>query len=117
MELKSIQIRGLTMRFYVNTKYELVCAPDYHDKFGNVTADSLLINTGTYTKMLEDEINLAVEEVLKRYRHTIPKELVEELFKERKRQVRMMCDTSAILSEYMDGGKINENHTSYENYE
>ena len=42
------------MRFYVNTKYELVCAPDYHDKFGNVTADSLLINTGTYTKMLEE---------------------------------------------------------------
>ena len=60
------------MRFYVNTKYELVCAPDYHDKFGNVTADSLLINTGTYTKMLE---------------------------------VRMMCDISAILSEYMDGSK------------
>lgn len=105
------------MRFYVNTKYELVCAPDYHDKFGNVTADSLLINTGTYTNMLEEEINLAVNEVLKRYRHTIPKELVEELFKERKRQVRMMCDTSAILSEYMDGGKMNENHTSNENHE
>lgn len=99
------------MRFYVNTKYELVCAPDYHDRFGNVTADSLMINTGAYTNMLEEEINLAVSEVLKRYRHTIPKDLVDGLFKERKKQVRMMFDTSAILSDYMDGketGKENE---------
>ncbi|WPS47573.1 hypothetical protein SM123_03580 [Streptococcus sp. S5] len=105
------------MRFYVNSKYELVCAPDYHDKFGNSTADSLMINTGTFTNMLEEEIALAVNEVLKRYRHTIPKDLVDRLFEERKEQVRMMCDTSAILSEYMDGGKINEDHTGDENHE
>ena len=84
------------MRFYVNTKYELVCAPDYHDKFGNVTADSLLINTGTYTKMLEDEINLAVEEVLKRYRHTYRKSWQKNSLKNAKdsaNDVRHECDS------------------------
>lgn len=98
------------MRFYVNSKYELVCAPDYHDKFGNVTSDSVFINTGNFTNMLEEEINLAVNEVLKRYQYTVPKELVSELIAEKKRQVKLSYDTSSALTEYMDGRNVNENH-------
>ena len=30
------------MRFYVNSKYKLVCAPDYSDKFGDKTVSSNL---------------------------------------------------------------------------
>ncbi|MCB8556834.1 hypothetical protein [Streptococcus vestibularis] len=90
------------MRFYINSKYEIICAPNYHEKFGNVTGDSILINTGTFTNKLEEEVTLAVEEVLKKYQHTVPKELVGELFAEKKRQVRQSYDTSSALTEYMD---------------
>lgn len=90
------------MRFYVNSKYELVCAPDYHDKFGTVTGNSILINTGTFTNVLEEKITLAVEEILKQYQHTVPKELIDELFAEQKRQIKQSYDISATLTEYID---------------
>lgn len=90
------------MRFYINSKYELVCAPDYHDKFGNVTGDSILINTGTFTDKLEKEVTLAINEVLERYQHKVPKPLIDELIAEKRRQVKQSYDTSSALTEYMD---------------
>ncbi len=87
------------MRFYVNSKYELVCAPDYSDKFGDKTSYSLMINTCPFTRQVEEEINLAVEEVLKRYEDKVPKELVKELLEEQKRQIRASYDTSSALTE------------------
>ena len=96
------------MRFYLNSKHEIICAPNYHEKFGNVTGDTILINTGTFTNKLEEEVAQAVNEVLKRYQHIVPKELVSELFAEKKRQVRQTYDTSSALTEYIE----NENHKS-----
>ena len=87
------------MRFYVNSKYELVCAPDYSDKFGDKTSYSLMINTCSFTRQIEEDINQAVEEVLKRYEYKVPKELVKELLEEQKRQVRASYDTSSVLTE------------------
>lgn len=87
------------MRFYVNSKYGLVCAPDYSDKFGDKTSYSLMINTCNFTLTLEEEIKKAVEEVLKRYEDKVPKELVKNLLEEQKRQVRASYDTSATLTE------------------
>lgn len=101
------------MRFYVNSKYELVCAPDYSDKFGDKTSYSLMINTCSFTRQIEEEIILAVEEVLKRHEDKIPKELVKELLEEQKRQVRASYDTSATLTEAFE----NENNKSNRNYE
>lgn len=94
------------MRFYVNSKYELVCAPDYHDKFGDTTSNSLMIHTCSFTRQIEEEINQAVEEVLKRYEHKVPKELVKKLLEEQQSQVRASYDTSATLTEAFE----NENH-------
>lgn len=94
------------MRFYVNSKYELVCAPDYSDKFGDKTSYSLMINTCSFTKQIEEDINLAVEEVLKRYEDKVPKELVKKLIEEHKRQVRVSYDTSSALTEAFE----DENH-------
>lgn len=96
------------MRFYISSKYEIICAPNYHEKFGNVAGDSILINTGTFTNKLEEEVNQAVNEVLKRYQHTVPKELVSELFAEKRRQVKQSYDTSSALTEYIE----NENYES-----
>ena len=90
------------MRFYVNSKYELVCAPDYSDKFGDKTSYSLMINTSPFTRQVEEEINLAVEEVLKRYEDKVPKELVKELLEEKKRQIRASYDTSSALTEALE---------------
>lgn len=98
------------MRFYINSKYNIVCAPDYHDKFGDVTGHSILINTGTFTNVLEEEITLAINGVLERYRHKVPKTLIDELIAEKKRQVRQSYDTSSALTEYMNRSDVDENH-------
>ena len=65
-----------------------------------------MINTCSFTRQIEEEINLAVEEVLKRYEDKVPKELVKELLEEQQRQVRASYDTSSALTEALE----NENH-------
>lgn len=93
------------MRFYVNSKSKLIYAPDYHDRVGDYTADSIQIYTSKFTEILEDEIILAISEVLKRYEYAIPKEVVSELIEEKKKQNRFCFDTSSMLTEV-----VNENH-------
>lgn len=93
------------MRFYVNSKSKLIYAPDYHDRVGDYTADSIQIYTSKFTEILEDEIILAISEVLKRYEYAIPKEVVGELFEEKEKQNRFLYDTSSTLTEV-----VNENH-------
>ena len=93
------------MRFYVNSKSKLIYAPDYHERVGDYTADSIQIYTSKFTEILEDEIILAISEVLKRYEYAIPKEVVSELIEEKKKQNRFFSDTSSMLTEV-----VNENH-------
>jgi hypothetical protein len=90
------------MRFYVNSKSKLIYAPDYHDRIGDYTADSIQIYTSKFTEILEDEIILAISEVLKRYEYAIPKKLVDELIEEKKRQNRFFSDTSSMLTEVIN---------------
>lgn len=92
------------MRFYVNSKSKLIYAPDYHERVGDYTADSIQIYTSKFTEILEDEIILAISEVLKRYEYAIPKKLVDELIEEKKKQNRFRFDTSSTLTEV-----VNEN--------
>ena len=92
------------MRFYVNSKSKLIYAPDYHDRVGDYTADSIQIYTSKFTEILEDEIILAISEVLKRYEYAIPKGVVSELIEEKKKQNRFRFDTSSTLTEV-----VNEN--------
>lgn len=90
------------MRFYVNSKSKLIYAPDYHDRVGDYTADSIQIYTSKFTEILEDEIILAISEVLKRYEYAIPKKLVDELIEEKKKQNRFRSDTSSTLTEVIN---------------
>lgn len=90
------------MRFYVNSKSKLIYAPDYHDRVGDYTADSIQIYTSKFTEILEDEIILAISEVLKRYEYAIPKKLVDELVEEKKKQNRFSYDTSSTLTEVIN---------------
>ena len=90
------------MRFYVNSKSKLIYAPDCHDRVGDYTADSIQIYTSKFTEILEDEIILAISEVLKRYEYAIPKKLVDELIEEKKKQNRFQFDTSSTLTEVIN---------------
>lgn len=90
------------MRFYVNSKSKLIYAPDYHDRVGDYTADSIQIYTSKFTEILEDEIILAISEVLQRYEYAIPKEVVSELIEEKKKQNRLLFDTSSTLTEVIN---------------
>lgn len=90
------------MRFYVNSKSKLIYAPDYHDRVGDYTADSIQIYTSKFTEILEDEIILAISEVLKRHEYAIPKKLVDELVEEKKKQNRFSYDTSSTLTEVIN---------------
>ena len=90
------------MRFYVNSKSKLIYAPDYHDRVGDYTADSIQIYTSKFTEILEDEIILAISEVLKRYEYAIHNEVVSELIEEKKKQNRFWYDTSSTLTEVIN---------------
>ena len=90
------------MRFYVNSKSKLIYAPDYHDRVGDHTEDSIQIYTSKFTEILEDEIILAISEVLKRYEYAIPKEVVGELIEEKKKQNKFQYDTSSTLTEVIN---------------
>lgn len=90
------------MRFYVNSKSKLIYAPDYHDRVGDYTADSIQIYTSKFTEILGDEIILAISEVLQRYEYAIPKEVVSELIEEKKKQNRLLFDTSSTLTEVIN---------------
>ncbi len=63
----------------------MIYAPDYHDiGFQDAWADSIQIYTSKFTEILEDEIILAISEVLNVMNMPFLKEAVSELIEEKK---------------------------------
>lgn len=90
------------MRVYVNKRKELILAPDYFEKYGGVSNETIQIKDGEFTKEVEKEVNEAMQEVIARWQPKIKELPLEALFAERQRQVKNFSDFETVLTELVE---------------
>lgn len=90
------------MRVYVNKRKELILAPDYFEKYGGVSNETMQIKNGEFTKEIEKEVNEAMQEIIERWQPKIKELPLEALFAERQRQVKNFSDFETVLTELVE---------------
>ena len=84
----------LRLRVYVNKRKELILAPEYFEKYGGVSNETIQIKDGEFTKEIEKEVFEAMEEIIERW--------FEALFAERQRQVKNFSDFETVATELIE---------------
>lgn len=90
------------MRVYVNKRKELILAPEYFEKYGGVSNETIQIKDGEFTKEIEKEVNEAMQEIINRWQPKIKELPLEALFAERQRQVKNFSDFEIVLTELVE---------------
>ncbi|SES04103.1 hypothetical protein [Streptococcus gallolyticus] len=90
------------MRIYVNKRKELILAPEYFEKYGGVSNETMQIKDGEFTKEIEKEVNEAMQEIIERWQPKIKDLPLEALFAERQRQVKNFSDFETVLTELVE---------------
>lgn len=90
------------MRVYVNKRKELILAPEYFEKYGGVSNETIQIKDGEFTKEIEKEVFEAMEEIIERWQPKIKGLPFEALFAERQRQVKNFSDFETVLTELVE---------------
>lgn len=90
------------MRVYVNKQRKLILAPEYFEKYGGVSNETMLIKDGEFTKEIEKEVNEAMREIIERWQPIFDNIPTEELFAERQRQVKSFSDFETVLTELVE---------------
>lgn len=92
----------LRLRVYVNKRKELILAPEYFEKYGGVSNETIQIKDGEFTKEIEKEVFEAMEEIIERWQPKIKGLPFEALFAERQRQVKNFSDFETVLTELVE---------------
>lgn len=90
------------MRIYVNKRKELILAPEYFEKYGGVSNETMQIKDGEFAKEIEKEVNEAMQEIIERWQPKIKELPLEALFAERQRQVKNFSDFETVLTELVE---------------
>lgn len=90
------------MRIYVNKRKELILAPEYFEKYGGVSNETIQIKDGEFTAEIEKEVNEAMQEIIERWQPKIKELPLEALFAERQRQVKNFSDFETVLTELVE---------------
>lgn len=90
------------MRIYVNKRKELILAPEYFEKYGGVSNETIQIKDGEFAKEIEKEVNEAMQEIIERWQPKIKELPLEALFAERQRQVKNFSDFETVLTELVE---------------
>lgn len=90
------------MRVYVNKRKELILAPEYFEKYGCVSNETIQIKDGEFTKEIEKEVFEAMEEIIERWQPKIKGLPFEALFAERQRQVKNFSDFETVATELIE---------------
>lgn len=90
------------MRIYVNKRKELILAPEYFEKYGGVSNETIQIKNGEFTKEIEKEVNEAMQEIIERWQPIFNNIPTEALFDERQRQVKNFSDFETVLTELVE---------------
>ncbi|RGC38705.1 hypothetical protein [Streptococcus gallolyticus] len=97
-----MESEGVRLRVYVNKRKELILAPDYFEKYGGVSNETMQIKNGEFTKEIEKEVNEAMQEIIERWQPKIKELPLEALFAERQRQVKNFSDFETVLTELVE---------------
>ncbi len=93
---------GIRLRIYVNKNKKLILAPEYFEKYGGVSNETIQIKNGEFTKEIEKEVNEAMQEVINRWQPIFDNIPTEALFFERQRQVKNFSDFETVLTELVE---------------
>lgn len=97
-----MESEGVRLRIYVNKRKELILAPEYFEKYGGVSNETIQIKDGEFTKGIEKEVNEAMQEIIERWQPKIKDLPLEALFAERQRQVKNFSDFETVLTELVE---------------
>ncbi len=97
-----MESEGVRLRVYVNKRKELILAPDYFEKYGGVSNETIQIKEGEFTAEIEKEVKEAMQEVIARWQPKIKELPLEALFAERQRQVKNFSDFETVLTELVE---------------
>lgn len=97
-----MESEGVRLRIYVNKRKELILAPEYFEKYGGVSNETIQIKDGEFTKEIEKEVNEAMQEVVDRWQPIFDNIPTESLFAERQRQVKNFSDFETVLTELVE---------------
>lgn len=90
------------MRVYVNKRKKLILAPEYFEKYGGVSNETMQIKSGEFVAEIEKEVNEAMQEIINRWQPIFDNIPTEELFVERQRQVRAFSDFETELTDLVE---------------
>lgn len=97
-----MESEGVRLRIYVNKRKELILAPEYFEKYGGVSNETMQIKDGEFAKEIEKEVNEAMQEIINRWQPIFDNIPTEELFAERQRQVKNFSDFETVLTELVE---------------
>lgn len=97
-----MESEGVRLRVYVNKHKKIILAPDYFEKYGGVSNETIQIKDGEFTKEIEKEVNEAMQEIIERWQPKIKELPLEALFAERQRQVKNFSDFETVLTELVE---------------
>lgn len=97
-----MESEGIRLRVYVNKRKELILAPEYFEKYGGVSNETMQLKDGEFTKEIEKEVNEAMQEIIERWQPKIKELPIEALFAERQRQIKNFSDFETVLTELVE---------------
>lgn len=97
-----MESEGIRLRIYVNKRKKLILAPEYFEKYGGVSNETMQIKNGEFAKEIEKEVNEAMQEIIERWQPIFDNIPTEALFAERQRQVKNFSDFETVLTELVE---------------
>ena len=91
------------MRFYVNKNKKIILAPEVFEKYGGVSNETIQIKDGEFTEEIEREIEEAMQEIIERWQPFLENVQVDELFAEKRKQIRAFSDYETTLTDLVEG--------------
>lgn len=90
------------MRIYVNKRKELIFKMDF-EKFGGIANETIQIKNGEFTAEIEREIEEAMQKIIDRWQPFLENVQVDELFAEKRKQIRKFNDYETTLTDLVEG--------------
>ena len=90
------------MRFYVNKRKDLILKMDF-EKFGGIANETIQIKNCEFTEEIEREIEEAMQEIIDRWQPFLENVQVDELFAEKRKQIRAFSDYETTLTDLVEG--------------
>ena len=90
------------MRFYVNKRKDLILKMDF-EKFRGIANETTQIKNCEFTEEIEREIEEAMQEIIERWQPFLENVQVDELFAEKRKQIRAFSDYETTLTDLVEG--------------